>query len=483
MSFASARVLTPPPDDAEERVRFPVAKTCLGDEIFSGTTAQQLRAVLDEVDVDQCDADGENAFFIADLAQIYRQYMQWRRELPHIIPFYAVKCNPEPMVLQLLAALGTGFDCASNGEIQTILDHGVQPSRIIYANPCKASSFVRRAASQNIGLTTFDNFDELDKMKRYHPTCKLVLRVLTDDSKSVCQLGIKFGAPLKDAPRLLARAKELDLDVVGVSFHVGSGCTDPEAFRDAVLRARRAFDMGAELGYQFDLLDVGGGFEHDNFAAIAAVLRSAIADYFPDEQFAPGGSRVAGLPNGLRIIAEPGRYFVQRAFSLATNIIARRVSDAHEDVAGGEAKPEAMYYQNDGTYGAFNCIIFDHQHVQPKVLTLDRAFVYRDDLPAPGVAPGTRAGDLWPCSVWGPTCDSMDCILRLTHLPRTLNVGDWLVYEGMGAYTLCAASNFNGLEAARVRYTLGADTTGDGAPEVVLARLRAAGMAVDAMDS
>lgn len=476
MSFASARVLTPPPDDAEEQACFPIAKSNLGDEIYAGTTVQQLRAVLDAIDVDACEADGENAFFVADLAQIYRQYMLWRRELPHIIPFYAVKCNPEPMVLQLLAALGTGFDCASNGEIQQMLDLGLPPSRIIYANPCKASSFVRRAAQQNVGLTTFDNLDELDKMKRFHPTCKLVLRVLTDDSKSVCQLGIKFGAPLKDARRLLERAKELDLDVVGVSFHVGSGCTDPEAFRDAVVRARYAFDVGAELGYQFDLLDVGGGFEHDNFTAIAAVLRSAIAEHFPDEQFAPGGTRVAGLPNGLRIIAEPGRYFVQRAFSLATNIIARRVSSGDEDnVAAVEPKPEAMYYQNDGTYGAFNCLIFDHQHVEPKVLSLGREIVYGDD-----AAPDARLADKWACSVWGPTCDSMDCILRMTHLPRALNVGDWLVYEGMGAYTLCAASNFNGLASARVRYTVGADTLGDGAPEVLLARLRAAGTVAEA---
>lgn len=479
--FADVRVLTPPPDDAEERAFCPVVKSVAGDYVYAGTTARQLRAALDGIDVDQCDADGENAFFVADLAQIYRQYLRWRRELPHIIPFYAVKCNPEPMVLQLLAALGTGFDCASNGEIQKVLDMGLSPSRIIYANPCKASSFVRRAATQQVGLTTFDNLDELDKMKRFHPNCKLVVRVLTDDSKSVCQLGIKFGAPLKDVPGLLARAKELELDVVGVSFHVGSGCYDPEAFRDAVIRARTAFDMGEALGYQFDLLDIGGGFEHDNFDQIAAVLRTALAECFPDEQFAPGGTKVAGLPHGLRIIAEPGRYFVQRAFSLATNIIARRVS-SDEDVSreGAEAKPEAMYYQNDGTYGAFNCIMFDHQQVEPKVLSLNGTFAYRDDLAAPGVAPDSPLNDLRPCSVWGPTCDSIDCILRLTHLPRQLNVGDWLVYENMGAYTLCAASNFNGLEASQVRYTLGGDTVGDGAPEAVLARLQAAGMVVDA---
>lgn len=471
--FADVRALTPPPDHQDELACLPVKETTTGHALYAGSVAQQLRAALKGIDVDQCDADGDNAFFVADLASVYRQYLRWRRELPNVVPFYAVKCNPEPMVLQLLAALGTGFDCASNGEIQNVLDMGLSPGRIIYANPCKASSFVRRAAEQNIGLTTFDNLDELDKMKRFHPNCKLVVRVLTDDSKSICQLGIKFGAPLKDVPRLLERAKELELDVVGVSFHVGSGCYDPEAFRDAVVRGRSAFDMGAKLGYQFDLLDIGGGFEQDNFEQVAAVLRAALAEHFPDDQFAPGGTKVAGLPNGLRIIAEPGRYFVHRAFSLATNIIARRVSSGEEN-AGAEA-PEAMYYQNDGTYGAFNCIMFDHQVVEPKVLSLQRAFVYREDLPAPGVEPTSFAGDLWPCSVWGPTCDSIDCILRLTHLPRSLSVGDWLVYENMGAYTLCAASTFNGLETAKVRYTVGADI-GDNAPAIILDLLRTAGV-------
>ena len=467
-----ARALTPPPDNMDEVVSTPVLKSILGHEVYRGSTTQQFKSALSDIDVDACEADGENAFFVADLAEVYRQYIRWRRELPQIIPFYAVKCNPEPMVLHLLAGLGLGFDCASNGEIQTVLDMGVSPKRIIYANPCKASSFVRRSKAQDVMLTTFDNMDELYKMKKFHPDCKLVIRILTDDSKSVCQLGIKFGAPLQNVPALLAKARELELDVVGVSFHVGSGCYDPEAYRDALDRARQAFDMGRDHGYTFDLLDIGGGFEHDNFEAIAKVVRSSLVQYFPDEAFAPGGTRMTGLPNGLRIIAEPGRYFVFRAFSLATNIIARRLSaEAEAEEEMSDAKPLAMYYQNDGTYGAFNCIVFDHQHVHPKVLSMQREFMYRPDLEAPGVE-SSKA--LRPCSVWGPTCDSMDCILKLTHLPKGLDVGDWLVYENMGAYTLCAASTFNGLATAQVRYTIGCDAIEqDGAPGAVLRVLSA----------
>ncbi|CAO1628660.1 unnamed protein product [Parajaminaea phylloscopi] len=432
--------------------------------IFSGSVLDQLQRILGSVDIDRCDANGENAFFVADLSEIYRQHMRWLRALPRIVPFYAVKCNPDPHVLRLLAALGTGFDCASNGEIHAVLGLGVSPSRIIYANPCKAASFVRNAAANNIGLTTFDNIDELYKMKKFHPTCKLVVRILTDDSKSACQLGLKFGAPLDVVPKLLAKARELDLDVVGVSFHVGSGCYDPNSFADAVGRARRAFEYGRDAGYTFDFLDVGGGYDHHNFETIADVVRPAIDEYFPDAEFAPGGSLVHGKPHGLRIIAEPGRYYVQKAFSLACNIIAKRDarSDADADdveatpqveevEVASEKTPEIMLYQNDGVYGAFNNIMFDHQSVTPKTLTLRREFVYGRE----GEADALASSRLRPCSVWGPTCDSIDLVRKVCELPEDLEVGDWLVYEDMGAYTICAASTFNGLQRSEVRYTLG----------------------------
>lgn len=440
------------------------------DRIYTGSTSQQFERALELIDVDECEANGENAFFVADLSEVYRQHLRWMRELPRVVPFYAVKCNPDPYVLQLLASLGCGFDCASNGEIGSVLDLGISPNRIIYANPCKAASFVRNAAAQGVSLATFDNLDELDKMKRFHPHAKLVVRILTDDSKSVCQLGLKFGAPLKVVPQLLERARQLELDVVGVSFHVGSGCYDPNSFRDAVYRARSVFDMATEYGYQFDLLDVGGGYDHDNFEMIASVLRQSIDEHFADADFAPGGSRCPA--GGLRIIGEPGRYYVQRAFSLAANIIARR--DGSDDASNTKIKtedshdkPQVMYYQNDGVYGAFNCIMFDHQSVQPKVLTLGHSFCYRPDLPAPGIAKHQEQ-DLQSCSVWGPTCDSIDCVREIVQLPKGLQVSDWLVYEDMGAYTICAASGFNGLRKSEVRYTLGQGIEADMVRQLLL---------------
>ncbi|CAE6416290.1 unnamed protein product [Rhizoctonia solani] len=408
----------------------PPLATGTNDEIINTNVAKALYDSDDEPDV-------ERAFFAADLSKVLSQHERWLRCLPGVEPFYAVKCNPDPYVLRLLSALGTGFDCASHGEISQVLGLGVDPSRIIFANPCKATSFVRHAAKAGVDMMTFDNQDELFKIARAHPKAKLVVRILTDDSKSLCRLGLKFGAPLVTVPGLLAKAKELGLNVVGVSFHVGSGCFDSNAFADAVMRARAVFDMGAEVGYRFSLLDVGGGFEDGNFEATAQVLRDALVRYFPDR-------------SGVRIIAEPGRFYVSGAFSLAANVIARRAR-ANDDTNANDSsedteQPNIMYYINDGVYGAFNCIMFDHQHVHPYVISLGKNLTGPVD---PTKVPQAA------CSVWGPTCDSIDCVCPMTQLPVNLVVGDWLGFRNMGAYTICAASQFNGFESSRVHYTSG----------------------------
>lgn len=246
--------------------------------------------------------------------------------------FSAVKCNPDPYVLRLLAALGAGFDCASNGEISQVISiGGIDPSRIIFANPCKANSFIRNAGKVGVDTMTFDNLDELYKVSRCHPRAKLVVRILTDDTKSLCQLGLKYGAPLVTVPGLLAKAKELNLDVIGVSFHVGSGCYDPSVYSDAIARARSVFDMGKDAGFSFNLLDVGGGFEDSLFEQAVSVLTDAIQQHFPDRR-------------NIKVIAEPGRFYVSKAFKLATNIIARRApfSDSATEVTTKSDQPAVM---------------------------------------------------------------------------------------------------------------------------------------------
>jgi ornithine decarboxylase len=320
----------------------------------------------------------------------------------------AVKCNPDKEVLRLLASLGTGFDCASKAEIDLVLNLGIDPSRIIYAQPCKTKSYLRHAARVGVKQMTFDNSDELLKIKNCYPDAELVLRIMTDDSSSLCRLSAKYGASLDDAKELLQFARELQLDVVGVSFHVGSGASDPSSFRKSVRDAREVFDEAWKVGFNLKLLDVGGGFVDETFELFAAALNSALEDYFPN--------------NEIRVIGEPGRYYASNAFTLAANVIARREVFEHDI-----GKHSYMLYLNDGVYGNFSNIIFDHQHPVPKILHAQ--------------SPATQ---LTEYSIWGPTCDGIDVITERHVLAGLLNVGDWLFFENMGAYTKCSATRFNG---------------------------------------
>ena len=319
----------------------------------------------------------------------------------------AVKCNPDIEVLRLLANLGTGFDCASKREIERVLNLGVDPSRIIYAQPCKTKSYIRYARETGVKQMTFDNADELYKIEKIFPGAELFLRLSTDDSASLCRLSEKFGAHVSKAEELLTLARDLGLNVVGVSFHIGSGAKNPDAFAKAVGDARRVFDQAEALGFEMKTLDVGGGFETETFETFAGALSEAIEDQFP---------------SSVRIIAEPGRYYVANAFTLAANVIARRGGMIGQ--AGGESY---MLYLNDGVYGNFSNIIFDHQHPQAQILSASS----RDDVPI-------------EYRLFGPTCDGIDEIADRCILPGHLDVGDWLFFENMGAYTKCSATRFNG---------------------------------------
>ncbi|XP_040283402.1 ornithine decarboxylase 1 [Bufo bufo] len=394
-----------------------------------GFTARDvLEQKINEVSL----SDDKDAFYVADLGDIVKKHVRWFKALPRVTPFYAVKCNDSKAIVKTLSILGAGFDCASKTEIQLVQSIGVAPERIIYANPCKQVSQIKYAASSGVEKMTFDSEVELMKVARNHPNAKLVLRIATDDSKAVCRLSVKFGATLKTSRTLLERAKELNVDIIGVSFHVGSGCTDPQTFVQAVSDARYVFDMGAEFGFNMHLLDIGGGFPGSEdvklkFEEVTSVINPALDKYFP-------------VDSGVKIIAEPGRYYVASAFTLAVNIIAKKVmlteqsgSDDEDDTL---CPKTLMYYVNDGVYGSFNCILYDHAHVKPmlqKKPKLDEKY--------------------YSSSIWGPTCDGLDRIVERFDLPE-LQVGDWMLFENMGAYTVAASSTFNGFQRPSLFYVM-----------------------------
>ncbi|XP_078536884.1 antizyme inhibitor 2-like [Lissotriton helveticus] len=377
------------------------------------------------------DTDDTDAFFVADLGDVVKKHLRFLKALPRVKPFYAVKCNSSRGIVQTLAELGAGFDCASKTEIELVQSLGVPAHRIIYANPCKQINQIKYAARNGVRLMTFDNEVELAKVARTHPNSRMVLRITTDDSKASGRLSVKFGAPLKACRHLLEVAKSLNVEVVGVSFHVGTGCTVPQTFSQAISDARLVFSMAEELGFKMHLLDIGGGFPGTEdakvrFEEIAAVINPALDTYFPE-----------GC--GVEIIAEPGRYYVASAFTLAVSIIAKKEVPLEQPGSENDencSKKTFMYYLNDGVYGSFNCIFFDH--AQPKPILHKK--------PAPDQP-------LHGSSLWGPTCDGLDLIAEGLELPE-LQVGDWLIFDNMGAYTVAAASTFNGFQHSQIHYAM-----------------------------
>lgn len=374
-----------------------------------------------------------NALMTIDLGQLGRQAEKWSQVFPRVAPFYAVKSLPDPAVVATLGSNGVNFDCASSAEIDTVLAAGVEPHRIIFANPCKFPEDIAHARECGVARMTFDNADELEKVAAIFPEAELVLRIVTDDSESVCRLSNKYGAAIEDCPFLLERARELRLNVMGVSFHVGSGASNANAFVDALSNARTVFNMGAAAGFDtFKFLDIGGGFPGDDEGGITLqeigdVVNSTIERLFESD---------------VAVISEPGRFFSHSTATLAAKVIGRRTVRSP-----GEEDPAVLCYIGDGIYGSFNCMLYDHYTPATPVHMPAQS----GDSKISDHSKVTDSSELIKTRVFGPTCDGLDTIYQSVELP-SMKIGDWLVFHNMGAYTIAAASRFNGLEKPRVRY-------------------------------
>lgn len=365
-------------------------------------------------------------FYIVDLGEVIRRYKKWVQMLPTVKPYYAVKCNPNPIICKLMSLLGTGFDVASKNEMN-IVKNDVSYGNIIYAHPYKDCSSLQYARAADIDLSVFDSIYELDKIKVFHPFCKLLLRIKVDDSKSHCQFSSKFGADTSDMSNIdtiIRYAETSNIVLVGVSFHVGSDCEEPKQYADAIKLAKEVFKIGEKHGYKMNMLDIGGGFpgkrgkeQDDLFDAISQTVNDALKEHFSDIE-------------DLKVIAEPGRYFVQSSHTLVVNIIGKNSKINKES-----KQQEFMYYINDGVYGSFNCIFFDHQ--------------------TPDILPYNERNEekKYKSTIFGRTCDSIDKITDNIELPQ-LEIDDYFYVCNFGAYTTAASSTFNGFPYIKPYYIM-----------------------------
>jgi ornithine decarboxylase len=356
-------------------------------------------------------------FLIVDCAMVEQRYSQLRRALAGFDVFYAVKCNPSNGILGTLATLGAGFEIASAPELDLVRAAGADPADVLYSNTVKPPAHVRAAWAAGVRRFAVDSEPELAKIAAHAPGAAVYVRVAVEDRHSLFPLSKKFGVPVDEGCRLLVRAAELGLQPYGMTFHVGSQCTDPRAWRRAVHQCGVAMAELARRRIRLEMLDLGGGFPAryvdpvPGLDEIAPVITSAV-------------ERLPYRPTLLCV--EPGRFLVAESGVLAATVIG--VNDrggqrwAHLDVGGYNGLMEAL--QTGGRW-RFPLLTSraDHHRVPHQ-----------------------------PFTVTGPTCDSSDTVFYDAMLPATLAEGDRVYVGSTGAYTVSYASHFNGFPPPDVVY-------------------------------
>jgi ornithine decarboxylase len=355
--------------------------------------------------------------FIVDHNQLRKNYAQFKKYLPRVQAYYAVKANPDPAIVSTLYKAGASFDVASMPEFlvvhENIKDLPAKErqdfiwDKIVYANPIKANETLREL-DQYKPLVTYDNVHEIKKIKKHAPHAGLALRLKVPNTGAMVELSSKFGCPPGEAVTLIQAAHDAGLIVEGLSFHVGSQCTNFENYVQALSLTSGIFKEAADRGFKLKLIDIGGGFpaHYDEnvgpFRVLAQKINSELDRLFPKD---------------IEILAEPGRFLVATSGTLVAKIIGKAFRDG-----------KLCYYINDGVYHTFSGIIFDH---------------------CPYHLKSFKSGPTQICSVFGPTCDALDTISLAEELPD-LELDDLVYSPNIGAYSHASATYFNGFPPAQV---------------------------------
>jgi ornithine decarboxylase len=348
---------------------------------------------------------------VVDLEVIAENYRLFARSMPDTRIFYAVKANPAPEILSLLAGLGSCFDTASVPEIEMALNAGATPDRISFGNTIKKERDIARAHALGVSLFAVDSDEEVEKVARAAPGAKVFCRILTDGAGAEWPLSRKFGCEPAMAVGVLLRAHELGLNPYGISFHVGSQQTRLEAWDSALGEAKAIFDAMQKHGIVLQMVNLGGGFptrylrQVPGTGSYANAIHDALTKHFGN-----------AIPE---TIIEPGRGMVGNAGVIKSEVVLVSKKHANDNIR--------WVYLDIGKFGGL-------------AETMDEAIRY------PIVT--ARDGDAKaPCIIAGPTCDSADVLYEKTpyDLPVTLSVGDEVLIEAAGAYTTTYASvAFNG---------------------------------------
>jgi len=346
---------------------------------------------------------------VIDKSRLVEEYKTFRRLMPRVRLFYAMKANPHPDVIRTFADLGGCFDCASEGEMRLAIAHGASPDRIIFANTVKRPEALAYARKTKVNLVTVDSEPELYKIAEHAPGCHVLARLKVSNLGSIVELSLKFGADEDQIVPMLLKAQSLGLKPDGISFHVGSQCTNIENYLRAFEQTARIIDEAAKRGLRIRMIDIGGGFP----------IRHFKNDTIQIETFAGKLRRDMDrlFDKSIDIIAEPGRALVGPAGMLICRVVGRSIRNNKN-----------YYYLDDGVYGDFSGIVFDHAKYEFRTLVKTQKYT---------------------TILAGPTCDSFDTISLSEDLPE-LDVGSIIYVPSIGAYSCASALPFNGIPPAKV---------------------------------
>lgn len=355
--------------------------------------------------------------FILDHEKIRENYKEFTESLPRVQAYYAVKANSLPEIVKTLYKMGASFDVASFPEFMIVYENikNLPAKRrqdfiwdkIIYANTIKQIETLHKL-DQFKPLVTYDNAEELQKIKVHCPHAGLCLRIRVPNTGSMVELSSKFGAHPGEAVDLILEAFNAGLVVEGISFHVGSQCNNFENYMQALQLSASIFKESESRGYKIKILDIGGGFpvrynnKAKSFKVLAKKLNAEIERLFPED---------------IEILAEPGRFMVANAATLVAKVIGKAVRDG-----------KVCYYIDDGIYHTFSGVIFDHCTYPIKAF---------------------KDGEKKVSAVFGPTCDALDTISVAEELPE-MEIGDLVYAENIGAYSHASSTCFNGFPPAKV---------------------------------
>ena len=344
----------------------------------------------------------EQPFLILDLDIVRQKYDRFEAAMPEISPHYAVKANPDIRVLKALKEKGCKFEIASIQELDLLLSIGVDAATVHYSNPVKPSAFIKYAASKGVRWFAFDSKEELGKIQSLVPDAKLYLRFDTPNIGSDWPLSGKFGAKLRDIDDILDEAIQLQANLCGLTFHVGSQCRNVDNWNQAIDTAKKIFKSMVSRGLTPELLNIGGGYPVrltkpiPSIEYIGNVIKGALRD----------------IDEGIQIAAEPGRYMVSDAAYFVCQVIGTSIKG-----------DERWMYLDAGVFGG--------------LMECTQGIQYQIDV-------NNKSGNEVPWYVAGPSCDSVDVLGREQMLPATTAEGDLLYFPNAGAYTTVYANEFNG---------------------------------------